>query len=110
MVNPEAHLSFSDPKQAWVVVYLGEVHGVLVKFEEQGGARHFFSVRNTLQQELGMVDSQGRAWRYVVHEDEPEWVGSGTVEQGAGLILGLDRAAELFEVSVELLVDGSARE
>lgn len=43
-------------------------------------------VQNLFGQDLGLVDSLGRAWRYRAHE-EALWLGSGTIEEGVGWIL-----------------------
>jgi hypothetical protein len=53
-------------------------------------------VRNVWHQDLGMIDAFGRAYRYVVHHEEPVWVGSGSVRQGVERILGLENC-ELAE-------------
>lgn len=72
--------------------------GSVVRFEESiGPGRHLFSVRNVHDQDLGYVDSVGRAWRLRPHA-EPELLGSGTVAQGAARILGLSEV-ELVELA-----------
>ena len=88
---------------AWEVVARGRVVGVVVEFDAVDGDRRFFSVRNPAQQELGMVDAHGRWWRYRPHEEEAEWLGTGTVIQGAGAILGLETEPEAYEVGLETL-------
>jgi len=94
------------PERAWEMVVDTRVVGVVVEFVEQGdGGRRFFSVRNELQQELGLVDGEGRAWRYRPHETEALWLGSGTVIEGAARILGLAGEAALYEVALETLAD-----
>lgn len=93
----------SHAARAWELVQDGRVVGVVVEFEENAGERHFFSVRNPDQQELGMVDEHGRAWRFVPHSDEPEWLGTGTVLEGARRVLQLDPEAAAFEVGLETL-------
>lgn len=98
---PEA--AWSAPERAWEVVAGGRVVGVVVEFREAGQPRRFFSVRNPEQQELGLVDEHGRAWRSRAHEDEPEWLGTGTVAEGATRILGLESTATLFEVPLSTL-------
>jgi hypothetical protein len=95
--------TWSAPARAWEVVSGGRVLGVVVEFREEQGGRGFHSVRNGQQQELGLVDAHGRAWRFRAHEDEPEWLGSGTVAEGAARILGLSGTATLFEVPLETL-------
>jgi len=94
----------TQPERAWEMVADGRVVGVVVEFVERGeNGRRFFSVRNALQQELGLVDGEGRAWRYRPHDSEALWLGSGTVIEGAARILGLAGAAELYEVGLEAL-------
>jgi hypothetical protein len=95
--------AMSHAARAWELVQDGRVVGVVVEFEENAGERHFFSVRNPDQQELGMVDEHGRAWRFVPHSDEPEWLGTGTVLEGARRVLQLDPEAAAFEVGLETL-------
>jgi hypothetical protein len=81
------------PTAAWTVHEAGQpAHsplGEVVRFEDAGDPPGvMFLVRNRWSQDLGLVDELGRAWRFRPHGAEPEWVGTGTVAQGAGLILG----------------------
>jgi hypothetical protein len=88
------------PVRAWDVVDPGGGGGYVVEFRDQSDeARSFFSVRNREQQELGLIDGLGRAWRYRPHQ-EPEWVGTGTVLAGASVILGLGNEARMEEVAL----------
>lgn len=99
----------SAATRAWELVLDGRVVGVLVQFEERGGSRRFFSVRNEAQQELGMVDAQGRAWRFLPHSEDPEWLGTGTVLEGACRVLDIpSTAAEAYEVELGLLTTEAA--
>ncbi|MDP6762083.1 MAG: hypothetical protein QF903_06855 [Planctomycetota bacterium] len=92
------------PAAAWEVVCEGAVVGVVIEFREQGDAsRRFFSVRNAHQQELGLVDGHGRAWRFSPHTAETECVGSGPLLEGAARILTLEGACRLFDVDLEAL-------
>lgn len=92
------------PTRAFELVERGRVVGIVVEFVELRGDRRFFSVRNELQQELGLVDQDGRFWRYRAHgEEDAEWIGSGTVLLGAIRILEADEGCEMFEVGLELL-------
>lgn len=95
--------ALTQPKAAWELVLGGRVVGVVVEFDDADGARRFFSVRNPAHQELGMVDAHGRWWRYHPHEEEAEWLGTGTVSEGAREILGLERAPEVYEVELQTL-------
>lgn len=82
----------------------GRYLGALVRFEEQGNSeRAFYSVRNREGQEIGIVDVHGRVWRYRAHESEPEWLGTGTVFEGALKILGGSSAGTPVEVDVKRL-------
>jgi hypothetical protein len=79
----------------------GEVRGSLVRYEEQGqAARSFFTVRNAQGQAVGLIDAAGRAYRYRPHQREAEWLGTGTVLEGARRILGVESGAELVEVAL----------
>lgn len=89
--------------EAWRVVSDGETRGFAVRFEEANGERYFFSVRNANQQELGLVDALGRAYRYRPHREEPEWLGTGTVEDGVRRILELSDGARLDPVALSEL-------
>jgi hypothetical protein len=96
-----------EPLRAWRVVDAAATVGFVVEFRETGaaagGARHYFSVRNPWQQELGSIDSLGRAWRFEVHAASPRWIGTGTVRDGAREILGASAEAQLEAVPVERL-------
>lgn len=98
-----AEAAWSAPERAWEVVERGRVIGIVVAFQESGGERRFYSVRNAHHQELGLVDEHGRSWRYRAHESEPDWLGSGTIAEGVGRILGLTAGATLFEVPLSTL-------
>ena len=94
------------PTKAWELWDAGRCLGSLVRFEEPSNPRRaFYSVRNREGQELGLVDLDGRAWRYRPHESVPQWVGTGTVLEGARRILDGTAAAELVEVGVGTLKD-----
>lgn len=90
--------------EAWEVVDGGRVVGTVVVFEVQGRTERFFLVRNPHQQELGMVDAEGRWWRYAPHAAEPDWLGSGTVRDGVCRILGAPADAPFYEVPLSTLV------
>jgi len=85
-----------DAAKGWTLQSGEDVLGSVVLFRSTGGSgASFYSVRNPWQQELGMIDSLGRAWRYRPHEPEPEWIGSGSVAQGARWILSAPDDAAL---------------
>jgi hypothetical protein len=74
--------------------------GWVLRFQEEGGsARSFYSVRNLHHQELGLVDSLGRAWKYEPFQSEPSLLGSGSVSEGVGRILTPGSAVTLVENS-----------
>lgn len=92
------------PESAWRLVDEGRLAGFVVRFETPGSAQGaYFSVRNEHQQELGIVDVEGRAWRYRAHARESDWLGTGTVVSGARAILGASEFARLVAVSLDEL-------
>jgi hypothetical protein len=99
----EATATAAEAVRAWEIVLDGEVRGRVIEFAELGGERGFHSVRNARHQELGMIDDLGRSWRYQPHADEPDWLGTGTVLEGARAILNLPESAEGFEVPLATL-------
>jgi hypothetical protein len=93
-----------EPARAWEVLEDGRVVGSLVKYEDAAEpARGFFSVRNVDRQALGIIDLDGRAWRYRPHVKDAEWLGTGTVAQSASRILGCSDACELREIPLSEL-------
>ena len=93
-----------DPQCAWRVLEGGLSRGFVVRFVDRTTpTRCSYSVRNELQQELGLIDELGRAWRFVPHQREAEWVGTSTLSKGAAQLLGAGPGACLEEVDLELL-------
>ncbi len=91
--------------RTWDVVAAGAPIGRVVLFEaEERPGEPVFVVQDGLGHDLGMVDALGRAWRYRPHQREAEWLGTGTVVQGAGWILSAEDC-QLQEVPL-----GEARE
>lgn len=90
-------------QRTWRVEQQGVLLGYVVELESaREGDRpvgRCFSVRNELQQELGLIDGLGRAWRFELHQREPRWVATGTVLEGARAILGVETEATLVEAS-----------
>jgi len=77
----------------------GELAGYLVLYESEAATRDFYyAVQNELRQELGMIDALGRAWRYRAFQREPDWIGTGTVAQGAAAVLGLEGEPVLVDI------------
>jgi len=101
--------TFADPVKAWEVVENGEVVGRVVIFQVRDEEERFFQIRNVHHQDLGMVDSEGRWWRYDLHSDQPVWLGTGTVRGGICQILGAGLDAPFYEVPLDTLAD-EARE
>lgn len=96
--------------EAWEVVAEGRVVGTVVVFEvESRDGERFFQVRNEHQQELGMVDAEGRWWRFEPHAARPVWLGTGTVQEGICEILQVPDETPFFEVPIETLA-GEARD
>ena len=94
----------TEATRCWLVIEAGERRGWVVQFEDpQDAEREYFSVRNLHHQELGTLDDLGRAWRFVPHGREAEWIGTGTVLEGARGILDLGSEVELEEVPLSEL-------
>ena len=73
--------------RAWVVLEGGRVEGSVVRYAERGqDGRFLYVVRNVWDQDLGVVDELGRAWRRVPHQED-RWIGTGTVADGVRRIL-----------------------
>lgn len=88
--------------RSWEVRDGGELVGQVVLFQEQGFARDsIYVVRNPWQQDLGLIDGLGRAYRYIPYREEPSWVGSGTIAQGVARILDLHADCALIEVDAD---------
>jgi hypothetical protein len=101
---PDPIARLARPGRAWAVYSSDVLVGRVILFEEHGLARDsLYVVRNLWDQDLGIIDGLGRAYRYVPHEAEPAWVGSGTIAAGAGAILGSSPDCFLVEQSGHLL-------
>ncbi len=86
--------------RTWELRSGDEPLGFVVQFQERGRTRDsLYVVRNTWNQDLGLIDGLGRAFRYLPHHEEPAWVGSGTVLDGARRILEVALPCELVEVT-----------
>jgi hypothetical protein len=84
--------------QSWEAREDGTARGYVVRHEtREQPVRFFFLVQSLQRQDLGMIDAQGRAWRYRPHASEPDWLVSGTVAHGAAAILGCSAPVELVE-------------
>jgi hypothetical protein len=104
-----AVVSHARAVSAWEVWDQGRCAGSVVRYEDADHPAHgFYSVRNRDQQALGMVDFDGRAWRYRPHQHDPDWLGTGTVAHAASRILGCSEACELVAVTLESVERESA--
>ncbi len=88
----------------WHVLVDGAIEGEVVLFhaDDQPADAHYV-VRNVWQQDMGLVDSVGRAYRFAPHAEESIWVGTGTVAQGVSRILQLGVDCTLVEVGIDFL-------
>jgi hypothetical protein len=111
----ESHSQLAGPKSAiitralasrcWDVRDDGRLAGsVLLYTDPAQASTGYYSVRNTQGQVLGMVDFQGRSWRYRLHEEQPEWLGTGTVLEGVRRILGTSALCELEPAELAVLL------
>jgi len=95
------------PVRGWEVRDDGRLAGSVLLYTEPGHERTgYYSVRNTQGQVLGMVDFEGRAWRYRLHAQELEWLGTGTVVEGVRRILGTSALAILEQAEIDSLSGG----
>lgn len=93
-----ATVTETTPLRAWLVRDDGRQIGSLILYGQVGEPQTgYYSVRNAEGQVLGLVDFSGRAWRYRLHESEPEWLGTGTILEGARRILGAGSLCDLEE-------------
>jgi hypothetical protein len=96
--------------EAWEAVSGGRAIGVVVRFEVAARPEEaWFSVRNPHQQELGLVDTRGRAWRYRPAVGDSDWIGTGTVIEGVAQILAASHVLELYEVPLATLLAEAPR-
>jgi len=90
----------AGPTHAWSIELDGEEFGRVVRYEVPGWPQETrFVVQNPFGQDLGMIDALGRFYRYRPFE-EPVWLGTGTVAEGAAAVLGLSGAPRLEEVAL----------
>ena len=76
----------------WAVVDAGARIGSVVRFAE--GETWIYVVRNAAGQDVGLVDSLGRAWRRRVHGPDEE-LGAGTLSEGVRQILRAPTGSQL---------------
>ena len=83
-----AEMRVGLPARAWEVVSgESELVGLVILFESPRPMESHYMVRNVWHQDLGLIDSLGRSYRYLPHHREPAWVGSGTIVRGVERIL-----------------------
>ncbi len=97
----------SEPLRAWRLASQDRTLGYVVLFADSPAAnrpeRTVYSVRNPWQQEIGTIDGLGRAWRFVPHQREAQWLESGTVLGGARAILAAPAEATFEEIPLEAI-------
>jgi hypothetical protein len=102
----------TEPVRAWRLTEADTTLGWVVEFADASApdatARRFFSLRNSLHQELGSMDAFGRTWRFVPHQRDPAWLGTGTMIEGARKVLGGGDRSKLAEVAIAELKRESA--
>ena len=99
------------PHRAWLLLDGDAILGTVVQFADprwpQDPGRHFYSVRNPWQQEMGHVDAFGRTWRFVPHAAEPVWLCTTTLLDGVQRVLEAPASARLHEVPPASLAPGA---
>ena len=94
--------------RAWVVQESAKTVGSVVRYSERGSdGRFLYVVRNLWDQDLGVIDEQGRAWRRVPHEDD-HWIGTGTIVQGVRQILDTGPDTQMLELPIEAVEGATA--
>lgn len=104
---PPEHIAVEEAPaaRAWTAYDGDAAIGRVIQFTAEARPdQPMFMIQNPLSQDLGMIDGLGRAWRFRPHQEEAEWLVTGTVAEGAAAILGASECT-LREVSLE-----SARE
>src|SRR5262245_370592 len=87
----EGRVEHGAATRSWNALADGALIGRVVLFEaEDRPEAPVFMVQNELGQDLGLVDSLGRAWRYRPHQRDADWLGTGTVGEGVARILGAE--------------------
>ena len=94
--------------RAWLVQEGGQTIGSVVRYSERGSdGRFLYVVRNLWDQDMGMIDERGRAWRRLPHEED-SWIGTGTVVQGVRQILDAGPDTQMDERSIEAVEAATA--
>lgn len=96
----QAVLTAIPISRAWLVLDEGHVVGSVVRYSETAEDGQFlYVVRNLWDQDLGVIDERGRAWRRIPHQED-RWIGTGTVVHGVRQILETGQNCRLDELSV----------
>jgi len=91
----------ASPTRMFEVEHEGIAQGYVVLFEAPPLPEDaVYIVRNMHQQDLGVIDALGRAFRYRPHEKEPTWLGSGSIPRGLQRILNTESLPALCEISL----------
>lgn len=97
--------------RAWRLADAQGTLGYAVEFGARNdadlAARTVYSVRNPWQQELGTIDGLGRAWRFLPHQEQAQWLTTGTFAEGVRAILDARPEARLEELPLAVL-EGTA--
>jgi len=100
-----AILTTMPVSRAWIVEDGGIPAGSVVRYSaspagEGPDGAFLYVVRNLWDQDLGVVDERGRAWRRMPHRDD-QWIGTGTVVQGVRQILSASARPRMVEMPIE---------
>lgn len=99
---PAVAVQRASAVRSWDVVEAGSVVGRVVLYEDAGAREDaVYIVQNPLSQDLGLIDGLGRAWRYRPHEEQAQWIMTGTISEGAASILGAGTSCSLEETSLQ---------
>jgi len=94
-----ARVDRAQPVRAWNALVGGALVGEVVRFDSVTDGRPVYVVRNPWRQDLGIIDRLGRVYRFRPHAEEPDWLGTGTIGEGAARILEA-ASIELHEVQL----------
>ncbi len=104
----QAILTSIPVSRAWIVQDRDEIVGSVVRYSEPGAdGRFIYVVRNLWDQDLGLIDAGGRAWKRIPHEED-RWIGTGTVVQGVRQILDTGVAAQMVELPIQEVESATA--
>ena len=100
-VHRAPHVRTASATRMFSVEHGGSARGFVVLFESQASPTDaVYVVQNVHQQDLGVIDSLGRAFRYLPHENEPRWLGSGSIARGVQRILNTRAVPEMHELDL----------